>query len=134
MDQYIVEANYIIAVVCVITAALLLYSVGVWVEHVKGRLKFWHVALMLSGLVLDAIATGLMKSMSRFTEMNNELLTLIGIVTILLMMIHSMWAIWVLTVKTPKARMYYNRLSIFVWCIWLIPYFFEIYLSLSLHP
>ena len=59
--------------------------------------------------------------------------TVVGVITIFIMMAHAMWAIWVLTVKTPTARLYYNRLSIFLWCIWLIPYFFEVYLGLSLH-
>ena len=133
MDEPLIEARYLIAATCVITLALLLYSIGVWVEHVKGRLKFWHVALMRSGLVCDAVGTGLMKSVSQFTGFSNEIHTLVGIITILIMMAHAMWAIWVMSVKTPNARTYYNRFSLFLWCIWLIPYFFEIYLSLSLH-
>ncbi len=133
MVIHLVEARYLIASTCVITAALLFYSIGVWIEHVKGRLKFWHVGLILAGLVCDAVGTGLMKSVAHFTGMNNEMHTVVGVITIFIMMAHAMWAIWVLTVKTPTARLYYNRLSIFLWCIWLIPYFFEVYLGLSLH-
>lgn len=133
MDIHLVEARYLIAATCVITAALLFYSIGIWAEHVKGRLRFWHVGLMLVGLVCDAVGTGLMKSVAQFTSVNNELHTVLGVVTIFIMMVHAMWAIWVLTVKTPIVKLYYNRFSLFVWCIWLVPYFFEIYLGLSMH-
>ncbi len=132
MDLHIIEARYLIAATCVITAALLLYSIGVWVEHVKGKVKFWHVALILAGLVCDAVGTGLMKSIAQFSGVNNELHTVVGVITIFLMMAHAMWGVWVLTVKTPGARTFYNRFSIFLWCLWLVPYFFEMYLSLPI--
>ena len=134
MDVQYVEMHYMIAATCVIVAALLFYSVGIWVEHVKGRLRFWHIGFMLVGLVCNAIGIGLMKSLAQFTSVNNEMHTLVGVITIFIMMAHSMWAIWVLTDKSAQARNYYNRLSIFLWCLWLVPFFFEVYLSLSMQP
>ncbi len=132
MDVQLIEAHYLIVAICVISAALLFYSIGVWVEHVRGRLKFWHIGLILSGLVCNAIGVGLMKSIAQLNGTNDELHTLLGVLTIFIIMVHAMWAIWVLVVRSPKAYLYYNRLSIFLWCIWLIPFFFEIYLSFTL--
>ncbi len=134
MDVQYVEMRYVIAATSVVVASLLFYSIGIWIEHVKGRLRFWHVVLMLIGLVCNAVAIGLMKSLAQFTTINNGLHTLVGVVTILVMMGHCVWAIWVMTDKSTKALTYYNRLSIFVWCVWLVPFFFEIYYSLSMQP
>ena len=49
-----------------ITAALVLYSIGVWSEHLQRRLKGWHIALFAAGLACDA--TGTMVMMSRVGE------------------------------------------------------------------
>lgn len=38
-----VDMHYLIAAICVITGALIFYTIGVWGEHVQGKLKFWHI-------------------------------------------------------------------------------------------
>jgi uncharacterized repeat protein (TIGR03987 family) len=41
----------------IITAALVLYSVGVWSERIAGKLKPWHLVLFVLGLVCDLSIT-----------------------------------------------------------------------------
>jgi uncharacterized repeat protein (TIGR03987 family) len=45
-----------------------------------------------------------------------------GIVAILLMLIHAIWATVVLVRKNEKAIINFHHFSVFVWIIWLIPY------------
>ena len=49
------------------------------------------------------------------------------------MFVHAKCAIWVYVKGSPKAKMHFNRFSIVVWCIWLIPYFIGMYLGMSIH-
>ena len=49
------------------------------------------------------------------------------------MFIHAMWAIWTYVKGSERAKEHFNRFSIVVWCIWLIPYCIGVYLGMSLH-
>ena len=60
MDFNKVDIHYLIAAICVITGALVFYSIGVWGERIQKKLKFWHISFFLLGLVCDAVGTGLM--------------------------------------------------------------------------
>ena len=103
-----------------ITLALVFYSVGVWSERLAGRLKKWHLLFFWSGLVCDTTGTGLMFDMSGGLGFNIHSIT--GIVAILLMLIHAIWATVVLVRKNEKAIINFHHFSVFVWIIWLIPY------------
>jgi len=103
-----------------ITLALVFYSVGVWSERLAGRLKKWHLLFFWSGLVFDTTGTGLMFDMSGGLGFNIHSIT--GIVAILLMLIHAIWATVVLVRKNEKAIINFHHFSVFVWIIWLIPY------------
>ena len=133
MDFNQVDIHYLIAAICVITGALVFYSIGVWGERIQKKLKFWHISFFLLGLVCDAVGTGFMKNIAHMTGLHDELHTVTGIIAILLMFVHAMWAIWVYVKGSPKAKMHFNRFSIVVWCIWLIPYFIGMYLGMSIH-
>ena len=76
---------------------------------------------------------GLMKSIAHMTHLHDEIHTVTGVIAILLMLIHAMWAIWTYTRGSLTAKAHFNRFSIFVWCIWLIPYFIGMYLGMSHH-
>ena len=64
MELNQIDIHYLIAAISVITAALVFYTIGVWGEHVQGKLKFWHILFFLFGLVADTVGTGLMKHCS----------------------------------------------------------------------
>jgi uncharacterized repeat protein (TIGR03987 family) len=48
---------------------------------------------------------------------------LTGLIAILLMFVHALWAAIVLAKKDEKAISNFHKFSVAVWVIWLIPYF-----------
>ena len=50
------------------------------------------------------------------------------------MFVHALWAIWTYVKGSAKAKKHFNRFSIVVWCIWLIPYLIGVYMGMRLHP
>ena len=89
-----VDIHYLIAAISVITSALVFYTIGVWGERLQKRLKFWHLVFFLLGLLADSVGTALMENIARLTHLHDEIHTVTGIIAILLMFIHAMWAIW----------------------------------------
>ena len=105
----------------IITIALILYSIGVWSERIQGRLKPWHLAFFVLGLICDTWGTGLM--FEYVGGMSFDLHGISGLMAIILMFIHAVWAAVVLTRKDEKAITNFHKFSVLVWVIWLIPYF-----------
>lgn len=129
-----VDTHFLIAAICVISSALVFYTIGVWGERIQKKLKAWHVAFFIAGLFADAVGTGLMEQIAQMTGLKDNLHTITGIIAICLMFIHALWALWTYFKGSLKAKAHFNRFSIVVWCIWLIPYFIGVYLGMSLHP
>ena len=46
-----------------------------------------------------------------------------GVLAIVLMFIHAIWATVVLVKKDEKMIVNFHKFSVFVWLVWLIPYF-----------
>lgn len=128
-----VDTHFLIAAICVISSALVFYTIGVWGERIQKKLKAWHVAFFIAGLFADAVGTGLMEQIAQMTGLHDNLHTITGIAAIILMFIHALWALWTYFKGSRKAKAHFNRFSIVVWCIWLIPYCIGIYLGMSLH-
>ena len=105
----------------IITLALIFYSIGVWSERIAGKLKPWHLVFFVLGLICDTWGTGLMLEMSGGLTFDIHGVT--GLIAILLMFIHALWAFIVLLKKDEKAINNFHKFSLFVWLIWLIPYF-----------
>ena len=106
--------------VILITLALVFYSIGVWSERLQGRLKSWHLAFFWAGLVCDTSGTGIMFDMAGADLFNLHGLT--GLLAIVLMFVHAVWASVVLYHKYERAIVTFHRFSIVVWLIWLVPY------------
>jgi uncharacterized repeat protein (TIGR03987 family) len=105
----------------VITLALVFYSIGVWSERISGRLKKWHLVFFWLGLVFDTWGTEMMLEMAG--GMTFDLHGITGLIAILLMLVHAIWATAVLVRKDSEMIMKFHRFSVVVWLIWLIPYF-----------
>lgn len=105
----------------VITSALVLYTIGVWSERIQGRLKWWHLAFFWAGLVCDTIGTGMM--IDYVGGLTADVHGISGLLAIILMAIHAIWATIVLLRKDERMIRSFHRFSIFVWLVWLIPYF-----------
>lgn len=129
-----IDTHFLIAAICVISSALVFYTIGVWGERIQKKLKAWHVAFFVAGLFAEAVGTGLMEQIAQMTGLQDNLHTITGIIAIVLMFIHALWALWTYFKGSRKAKAHFNRFSIVVWCIWLIPYCIGIYLGMSLHP
>ena len=109
------------AAVTVINLALIFYSIGVWSERLQGRLKIWHTAFFWLGLVCDTWGTGMMFEF--VGGMSYDIHGISGLLAIILMLVHAIWATIVLVKKDEKMIVSFHKFSIFVWLIWLIPYF-----------
>lgn len=104
-----------------ITLALVFYTIGVWSEKLQGKLKIWHLAIFWIGLGFDTLGTTLMsKIASNGFQLNFHGIT--GLIAIVLMLFHAVWATLVLVKGSENAKVNFHKLSIFVWLIWLIPY------------
>jgi uncharacterized repeat protein (TIGR03987 family) len=103
-----------------IVSALVFYSIGVWSEKFAGRLKVWHTALFWIGLIFDTTGTTLMSQIAGGLTFNFHGVT--GVLAIVLMFSHAIWATVVLVTKQEKAIRNFHNFSVFVWVIWLIPF------------
>ena len=109
------------AAVIIINLALLFYSIGVWGERLQGRLKVWHTVFFWFGLVCDTWGTGLMFEF--VGGMSYDIHGVSGLLAIILMLVHAIWATIVLVKKDEKMIVNFHKFSIFVWLVWLVPYF-----------
>jgi uncharacterized repeat protein (TIGR03987 family) len=109
------------AAVIVINLALLFYSIGVWSERIQGKLKVWHTVFFWLGLVCDTWGTGMM--FEYVGGMSYDVHGFSGVLAIALMFVHAIWATVVLIRKDEKIIISFHKFSIFVWLVWLIPYF-----------
>jgi uncharacterized repeat protein (TIGR03987 family) len=112
-----------------ITLALVFYTIGVWSERLAGRLKPWHLIFFWSGLVFDTIGTGVMMELAG--GLSFDLHGVTGVIAILLMLVHAIWATVVLLRKDERAIVNFHKFSLVVWLIWLVPYFSGFFLSMG---
>ena len=54
-----------------------------------------------------------------------------GVIAIVLMLIHAVWAFKVLRRKDEIAIMNFHKFSVAVWVIWLIPYFSPMFFAIA---
>jgi uncharacterized repeat protein (TIGR03987 family) len=120
--------NIMIVSTILISLALVFYSIGVWSERIAGRLKVWHLIFFWGGLIFDTTGTGIMLEMAGGIKPDIHSLT--GVLAILLMLIHAVWATVVIIRKSEKAIISFHNFSVFVWVIWLIPYFTGFFVSM----
>jgi len=104
-----------------IVAALVLYSVGVWAERIKGRLRPWHLVVFWMGLVCDTIGTGAMGELAGGV-FQPTLHAVSGLAAIVLMAFHAVWATLVLVRNNQRLIGSFHRFSLVVWSLWLVPF------------
>jgi uncharacterized repeat protein (TIGR03987 family) len=106
-----------------ITLALIFYSTGIWSERFARYLKVWHVAAFWTGFMFDVSGTWAMSRLSDDPFNLLHLHTLTGQIALWLMLIHAIWATYVVRKGSENSRKRFHRYSLIVWLIWLIPYF-----------
>jgi uncharacterized repeat protein (TIGR03987 family) len=115
--------------VIVINLALLFYSIGVWAERIQGRLKPWHTVFFWLGLVFDTWATG---EMMQFAGgLTFDIHGISGVLAIVLMLIHAIWATVVLIRKDEAMIANFHKFSLVVWFIWLVPYLSPVFFGMG---
>jgi uncharacterized repeat protein (TIGR03987 family) len=113
----------------IMAAALVFYSIGVWSERISGQLKPWHLIFFVLGLICDTWGTGMMFEM--VGGMTFDVHGITGVIAIVLMLIHAVWAFIVLIKKDEKAITNFHKFSVAVWLIWLIPYFSPMFFAMA---
>ena len=103
-----------------INLALVFHTVGVWSEKFAGRMKPWHLLMFWIGFVFDTTGTTLMAEIAGQLEFDLHGIT--GMLAIVLMLGHAIWASVVLFTKQEKRIQSFHRLSVFVWLVWLVPF------------
>jgi uncharacterized repeat protein (TIGR03987 family) len=112
----------------VISLALVFYSIGVWSERIQGRLKPWHLIFFWCGLMCDTWGTGMMMEMAG--GLTSDIHGVTGVIAILLMMVHAVWASVVLIIKNEGMLKNFHKFSLVVWVIWLVPYLSPMFINL----
>ena len=111
--------------------ALLFYSLGVWAERITKYLKYWHAIFFWIGFVFDVSGTLAMHKLADGPFDIFEPHTLTGQIALWLMFIHAIWATIVL-IKNDERWIYkFHKFSVFVWVVWLIPYFSPMFFALQ---
>ena len=124
-------SSTLIISIILITLALVFYSIGVWSEQIAHYLKPWHIALFWTGYLFDISGTMAMHQISKLPLDLTSPHTLTGQIAIWLMLIHAIWASYVVLKGSEKARTGFHRYSIIVWLIWLVPYFGGMYMGMK---
>ena len=114
--------------IIIISLALIFYSIGVWSERIQGKLKPWHLVFFWLGLVCDIWGTGSMIELAG--GLTTDIHGVTGVIAILLMLIHAFWATVVIIKKDEKTMINFHKFSLFVWIIWLVPYFSPMFINL----
>ena len=105
-----------------ITLALVFYTIGVFVERRSGTLTASHLVFFYLGLACDNAGTAVMSVIAQ-GESASPAHAVTGLLAIILMVVHAVWATAVLARKNHAAMARFHRFSVAVWTIWLIPYF-----------
>ena len=109
--------------------ALLCYSIGVWSERVAKTLKLWHLLFFWLGLLTDTLGTEYVARLVGGFQFSFHTIT--GMLGLLLMAVHTIWATVIVVKKDEKWLHTFHKFSLFVWLIWLIPYFTGFFVGLN---
>ena len=115
-----------------ISLALVFYSLGVWAERIIQYLKSWHVVMFWIGFTFDVSGTFLMHLMADdpFNMLDSHTLT--GQIALWLMLAHAIWATSVIRKDLKELRLKFHRFSLFVWVLWLVPYFGGMFMAMDI--
>lgn len=119
----------LLAIICM-TLALTFYTIGVFAERKKGMLLPWHVIIFWCGFFFDTTGTTIMSKISG-SDFSFNLHGITGLIALLLMAFHAIWATIILIKKDNKAKHTFHKFSIIVWAIWLIPFVMGIFIGMK---
>lgn len=114
-----------------ITLALIFYSIGIWSERISRYLKKWHIVFFWSGFIFDVCGTYMMHKLATKPFNILEPHTLTGQIALWLMLIHAVWATYVVFRGSEKSHRDFHKYSLIVWLMWLVPYLSGLFLAMT---
>lgn len=114
-------STLLIFAIIFMTLALTFYTIGVFGEKKQGTLKKWHALIFGMGFVCDTTGTTIMSKIAG-SGFSFNLHGITGLIALLLMAFHAIWATVILVKNDAKAKTVFHKFSIVVWAIWLVPY------------
>jgi uncharacterized repeat protein (TIGR03987 family) len=88
------------------------------------------VAAFWAGFAFDVSGTWMIHRLAEGPFDITEPHTFTGQIALWLMLAHATWATRVVFKGSDKARKGFHRYSLFVWLVWLIPYFGGMYIGM----
>ncbi|EOL41746.1 HsmA family protein [Enterococcus phoeniculicola] len=119
----------IIAIICM-TLALGFYTIGVFAEKKSGTLLTWHAIVFWCGFIFDTTGTSIMSKLAG-SGFQLNLHGVTGLIALLLMAFHAIWATVLLIRKDDQSKKVFHKFSIVVWAIWLIPYVMGMFIGMN---
>ena len=106
-----------------ISLALFFYTWGVFGERRGGTLSLKYVLLFWIGLACDTTGTLTMSNIaSQSAASGFGIHAITGVVAIVLMLVHALWATFTYKRGSQQARRRFHTFSTVVWLAWLVPY------------
>ena len=122
----------LIFAIITITLALVFYTTGVFGERKSKTLQKKHVIIFWIGLLCDTLGTLTMGVIAKTSGGSaSPVHGITGFIAIVLMLFHAVWATWVMYKNDEAKKQSFHKLSIFVWLVWLIPYFIGMYIGMK---
>jgi len=115
-------SSTLVASVILVTAALGLYSFAVWGEQVTHKLRRGFILAFWAGFACDTAGTSLMALIASESPNVNYLHTSAGLLAIVLMGLHALWAVRVWQRKDQRAEELFHRFSRYVYWLWLFAF------------
>jgi len=113
-----------------ISLALVFYTIGIWAERVSRYLRRWHLVFFWLGFAFDVTGTVFMHLLAEDPFTLKDSHTLSGQLALWLMLTHAIWASIVVSRDMEGMKMIFHRYSLFVWLVWLIPYFGGMFMAM----
>lgn len=101
-------------------AALILYTLVIWVHRIQHRLYGWMIWLFGAGLLADISGTIFLCAISA-VSWKFTLHTVSGFVSLIIMALHFSWA-FLAHAAHGKFEAYFNRFSVYAWLLWLVAF------------
>ena len=114
----------LISAVVAINLAFVCYSIGVLGEYRRKRLTWGYLSFFWAGLFFDILGTSLMGVIAseKPDAGNNVFHQWTGGAALIIMLLHTLWATWILWCKDEAWKRRFHHYSLIAWLIWLIPF------------
>lgn len=113
-----------------ITAALVFYTVAVWMNFFAKELRPLHVGLFVCGMITDVAATSMMAA-SIEGRVTWDLHTISGYTALVLMLLVTSAGLFATFRKHAWLLGNFHRISIPVWCVWMVSWITGVVLGLQ---